>query len=130
LKPSGKGPIKNYLPQDPRDLGSKGISAYKDLGLLWAPALLDFVHEKNSSEDMSEKPKQPRKSMKAFEKDLLEAFNDIVTIACCGDPTTFNDCEYLDDFLGQSSGQTGQFGQALLHQEPSGQKINKEILMY
>lgn len=100
LKPSGKGPLKDYLPQDPRDLGSKGIRAYKDLGLSWADALLDFTSEKHGIEDHTEGPKEPRKSMRSFEKDLSDAFVAIVTIACCvADPEIFTECECLDEFL-------------------------------
>lgn len=100
LGASGKAPNKEFLPQDPRDLGSKGIQAYKDLGLAWADALLLNEKTGNSEDTENECPKEPRKSILSFEKELFDAFNAIVTVAACAqDPRIFTDCVFLDDFL-------------------------------
>ena len=100
LGTSGKAPNKDFLPQDPRDLGSKGIQAYKDLGLAWADALLLTEKSGATADAENEVPKEPRKSILSFEKELFDAFNAIVTVAACAqDPRIFTECERLDDFL-------------------------------
>lgn len=98
LRPTGKGLIKNFLKQDPRDLGSKGIQAYRGLGLAWSDDLLEKEMSKLGS--TQEQPKKQRRSIKAFEKDLFESFKAIVTIASnAQDPEVFESSACLDDFL-------------------------------
>lgn len=97
LRPTGKGLIKNFLKQDSRDLGSKGIQAYKGLGLAWSDFLLEKELSKLGSQE--EEPKKQRRSIKSFEKDLFDAFVAIVTIAAnASNPDIFCDAQCMDDF--------------------------------
>jgi hypothetical protein len=100
LKPQGKGPQKKFLPMDPRDLGNKGIQAYKDLGMSWADALVTFTQAKHPEviDDIDEQG--PRKSISAFEKDVLEAFQAVIVAASAAeDPSIFLECQSFDDFV-------------------------------
>jgi hypothetical protein len=100
LKVQGKGPQKKFLAMDPRDLGNKGIQAYKDLGMSWADALVTFTNAKNGPEDDDIEEQQPRKSIASYEKELVDCLQAILLTACAAeDPSVFDTCEYLDHFF-------------------------------
>ena len=85
---------------DPRDLGNKGIQAYKDLGMSWADALVKFTQDKHPEiiDDIDEP--RPRKSINSYEKDLLDAFQAVIVAASAAeDPSIFNECQSIDDFI-------------------------------
>jgi len=96
----GRNSLKEYLPQDTRNLGSKGIEAYRDLGLAWADALVDHVRSSNglvtsaSTDDLSSGP-----SIQELSKNLWESFDLIVGLACTvRTPEIFVECKTLDDY--------------------------------
>ena len=97
LKRIGRGHFRDFLPQDPRDLGTLGAVAYKNIGMLWSDSLLQIIGTKQSPD--GECPKE-LKSIRFHEKQVTEAFNAIITIsATASDPSIFDSCETLDDFI-------------------------------
>ena len=94
--------LKDFVPQDPRDLGSKGISAYKDLGLAWADALLElkFGAQTKSLERNANEPFKFSKSILELQNALMETFTTIVLCASSANcPEDYAWCSRMDDFL-------------------------------
>jgi hypothetical protein len=98
LRRTGRGVTSDFLIQDPRDLGTRGAAAYKHLGMQWSACLLDLIASKHPTVD--DQPKEMQKSIRHYEKAVLEAFSTIVTLASTAhDPTIFESCLFMDDFL-------------------------------
>ena len=94
LKSKAKG-LKDFMPLDPRDLGTRGIEAYRDLGLSWADALCGEAP--TAEEDSDDEPK--KRSIADLEKALLDAFDTIVLLAASvSEPDVFEDNVYMDDY--------------------------------
>jgi len=95
--------LKDFMPQDPRDLGSRGIEAYKDLGLSWADALISL--KCRSTTNLLEKPAQKSiQSIASLEKALWEAFDSVVLMAAMlPDPSVLEACQYLDEAYGSNA---------------------------
>lgn len=95
---TGRGITADFLVQDPRDLGTRGAIAYKNIGMQWSQCLLDLIASKNPT--VADQPKEVLKSIRHYEKAVLEAFLTIVTIASSTeDPSSFDNCQSMDDFL-------------------------------
>jgi hypothetical protein len=100
---SKKG-LQDYIPIDPRDLGSRGIAAYKDLGLSWADSLIKLVASRNNLHDSEDEERRqsrgPIVPIARLEKELYEVFQTVVALAASAtDPHIFDAFESLDDFL-------------------------------
>jgi hypothetical protein len=96
--------LQDYMPIDPRDLGSRGISAYKDLGLSWADSLIRLVASRNNLHDSEDEERRqsrgPIVPIARLEKELYEVFQTVVALAASAtDPHIFDAFESLDDFL-------------------------------
>ena len=84
------------MPQDPRDLGSRGLEAYKDLGLAWADALISL----KTTKEEDRKDITIQKSIAHYENALFNAFDTIVLLAAADpDPDKFEAFEFLDDVV-------------------------------
>jgi hypothetical protein len=100
---SKKG-LQDYIPIDPRDLGSRGIAAYKDLGLSWADSLIKLVASRNNLHDSEDEERRqsrgPIVPIARLEKELYEVFQTVVALAASAtDPHIFDAFESLNDFL-------------------------------
>jgi hypothetical protein len=96
FKSKRSGKLKEFLPQDPRDLGSRGLEAYKDLGLAWADALISLKAPKEEDR----KDATVHKSIAHYENALFNAFDTIVLLAAADpDPDKFEAFEFLDDVV-------------------------------
>jgi hypothetical protein len=88
--------LRDFVTQDPRDLGSRGLTAFKDLGFGWAFTKLEEASEALDDFDHDDGPK--RQSIMDLETNLLRDFMVYVTVACTAtDPEVFNDCVYIAD---------------------------------
>jgi len=87
--------LKDFVPQDPRDLGARGIEAYKDLGLSWADSLMQLAgpcHEEHHEQAVFQK------TIAELERALVDAFDTLVVLAATSnEPETFT-CAFMDDF--------------------------------
>jgi hypothetical protein len=96
LQSKSKRGLKDFMPLDPRDLGTRGIEAYRDLGLAWADAMCG---DASANSDDSEDEPVKRRSIADLEKSVLDAFDTIVLLAASvSDPEVFDDNEVMDDF--------------------------------
>jgi len=95
--------LKEFIPQDPRDLGSKGIQAYKTLGLSWADELCTRFRPRSSS--MASEKEEDKHSFSTsilqLEQELLEVFSTIVLCSSSAlEPSkTYETCLCMDDFM-------------------------------
>jgi len=91
--------LKDFIPQDPRDLGSKGIQAYKSLGLAWADELCTrFMPEQAAYE--ANRQSKFQVSILKLEQDLLDIFSTIVLCTTSTqDPSFYDNCVVIDDFM-------------------------------
>jgi hypothetical protein len=90
------GRLKEFLPQDSRDLGSRGVGAFKTLGFEWAEALIAKVDKPVEQQT----PIKINRPISEFEVKLMEAFDTLVVLACASDdPDIYRNCEFLDDIL-------------------------------
>jgi len=95
-KSKRSGKLKDFLPQDPRDLGSRGLEAYRDLGLAWADALISLKTPKE--EDRKDIPIQ--KPISYYEGQVFNTFDTLVLLAAAEpDPLKFEEYEFLDDIV-------------------------------
>jgi hypothetical protein len=86
--------LRDFVPQDPRDLGSRGIRGYKDLGFSWADTLVDY---ESLDSDNNDEPHQ-RISIADKEAALLRDFMMYVSAACtASDPSVFDSCVFIGD---------------------------------
>jgi len=94
--------LKDFIRQDSRDLGTKGIEAYKDLGMSWADALIDSKLKDIGTPTEHQRNYAFRTSIADLEKEVLEHFLTIVVCASTNtDPeTNFAMCSSMDHFLG------------------------------
>lgn len=91
-----KGQSGQFVPQDDRDLGTRGVQAYQDLGLSWASALL----ERTATSAAEWTGHDESKSLKHATAAVLEAFDTIVWVAANeSDPAVFEGTVYVDDLL-------------------------------
>lgn len=89
--------IKSIAPVDARDLGSKGLQAYSDLGFRWADEMLAGATQ---PADEAEAVKPLGKTLDGLQKSLLKAMATITALASTVlDPDIFKDVMYMDDFL-------------------------------
>jgi hypothetical protein len=97
FKSKRAGKLKDFLPQDPRDLGSRGLEAYKDLGLAWADALLSL---KTTKEEEPRGDAAVHKSIAHYESVLFGAFDTLVLLAAADpEPDKFESLEFLDQII-------------------------------
>jgi hypothetical protein len=97
FKSKRAGKLKDFLPQDPRDLGSRGLEAYKDLGLAWADALLSL---KTTKEEEPRGDAAVHKSIAHYESVLFGAFDTLVLLAAADpEPDKFETLEFLDQII-------------------------------
>lgn len=87
--------LRDFVTQDPRDLGSRGLTAFKELGFGWA-----FTKCQEASETLDdyedEVPK--RQSIMDLETSLVRSFMAYVTVACSAlDPSVFDSCCQIGD---------------------------------
>lgn len=110
LYKDGRSNSTNFVPQDPRDLGTRGVEAYKDLGFKWA-FQLDGEASVDMDEDDSDGPEPP--SFQKLEADLMRTFLMYVTLASsAADPSAFDNCEQLHHIAGATGPESpdGPFG--------------------
>jgi hypothetical protein len=89
------GRLKEFIPLDSRDLGSRGVEAFKTLGFSWADALVASVDRLVEME-----PRKIDLPISSYESKLMEAFDNLIVFACSSDtPENFATCEQLDDIL-------------------------------
>lgn len=99
LTSKGKG-LREFVPQDPRDLGTRGIASYKDLNLDWADALLAL--KKSGQADEGPRVVVETKKLADLYRNLFDAFDTIVMVAATfQDPDSYT-AHTMDDFLGPS----------------------------
>jgi hypothetical protein len=100
LQSSSRKGLKDFMPLDPRDLGSRGIGAYKDLGFAWADQLLELKGHADYYSDESEHT--DHRTIAELEKALMNAFDTIVVLASTSkNPELFETCVSMDDFCGR-----------------------------
>jgi len=88
--------LRDFVTQDPRDLGSRGLVAFKDLGFGWAFTKLEEASDAYDEFDVDDGPKKI--SIMDLETNLLRDFMAFVTVACTApDPSVFDDCVYIGD---------------------------------
>jgi hypothetical protein len=89
--------LKDFCPQNDRDLGTKGMQAYKDLGFSWADELLSDLQKHNRSAIGG--PTEPQKSIQDLEKEVWEAFDTLLCLAASTpNPDCFEAVVFMDDF--------------------------------
>ena len=111
LQSSSKKGLKDFMPLDPRDLGSRGIGAYKDLGFAWADQLLELKGHADYYSDESEHT--DHRTIAELEKALMNAFDTIVVLASTSNsPEDYDACVSMDDFCG-TMGAMGPVGLAM-----------------
>lgn len=101
---ASRGPhgLHDFMPTDPK---AKEAAVFKDLGLAWADNMVRPI------EGHSQTVPRPGVSLARLDQDLMEAFDTIVLLAAATtDPTVFERCLVLDDFLspGDLASQTGE----------------------
>lgn len=88
--------LRDFVTQDPRDLGSRGLVAFKDLGFGWAFTKLEEASDAFDDFDVDDGPKKT--SIMDLESTLLRDFMAFVTVACTAqDPSVFDECVYIGD---------------------------------
>lgn len=103
-----EGP-KVYMPQNGRNLGSRGLDGYLDLGLSWAEALEKHCMSGQDDQDETEasdkaRAKHNRPSFKALKHELLTALDTIVAVAAHEtDLSRLDGIEVLDDVIAATS---------------------------
>jgi len=97
LRETKKRGVNRYLPQNDKDLGSKGLTAYRDLGFSWADELIRSV----SSDDFTEQRETvERRPLSMIERQVFEAFQSIVVLAAnATDPSIFEHATIMDEFM-------------------------------
>jgi hypothetical protein len=99
LQSSSKKGLKDFMPLDPRDLGSRGIGAYKDLGFAWADKLLELKGHDLKDLSGSDTTTVDHRTIAELEKALMDAFDTIVVLASMSNkPEDYSGCESMDDF--------------------------------
>jgi hypothetical protein len=110
--------LSDYMPQDPKDLGSRGIEAYKDLGLSWADTLVQILQGDTHMENEEGNPHVPILPLAHLERELFDTFLSIVSVTVSqAHPDVFDLCMTMDSFL--------QFG-AHNHSENSDSDIDTD----
>jgi hypothetical protein len=91
-----KGQAGHLVPQDDRDLGTRGVEAYRDLGLPWAAALLERKLDRVAEPVVYDESK----SLKAVAQKVVDTFDTIVWLAANQeDPSVFDGLTSIDDIL-------------------------------
>lgn len=91
-----KGQAGHLVPQDDRDLGTRGVEAYRDLGLPWAAALLERKLDQVSEPVLYDETK----SLKSVSQKVADTFDTIVWLAANQeDPSVFQGLGSIDAIL-------------------------------
>lgn len=109
LQSSSKKGLKDFMPLDPRDLGSRGIGAYKDLGFAWADKLLELKGHDLKDLSGSDTTTVDHRTIAELEKALMDAFDTIVVLASMSNkPEDYSGCESMDDFCSFQAYESGE----------------------